>query len=263
MPNTTDIIRSFREKVSAEVELESEGLDRFIVYTPFMFDDGDHFVVILKRIGDHWLLTDEGHTFMHMEYSGVDFSAGTRLKLIEGALAAQNVEARDGSLILQVPNCDFGDALFSFLQCLSQISNVTKITREVAKSTFIQDLAQIIKKVVPEHQIIEHWYADFDKDKKYEVDFCIFPNGKPWFFFGINNDSKCNEATISCYYFEKKYLEKKLRFESVAVFENQASIGRNPVARLSDVVGKQFSSLSDTSRINDYLRQTVLHSDRI
>ena len=36
------IEQDFRDKVSAQIRLAAEGVDRFRVFTPFLFDDGDH-----------------------------------------------------------------------------------------------------------------------------------------------------------------------------------------------------------------------------
>jgi len=58
------IERDFKRAVCESVRLVPEGLDRFRVFTPFMFDDGDHLAIVLKRQRDGWALTDEGHTFM-------------------------------------------------------------------------------------------------------------------------------------------------------------------------------------------------------
>ncbi|MCL4517516.1 MAG: hypothetical protein M1379_18370 [Firmicutes bacterium] len=43
--NLEGIERNFREKVCDKVRLESEGIERFRVFTPFRFDDGDHLFV--------------------------------------------------------------------------------------------------------------------------------------------------------------------------------------------------------------------------
>ena len=50
MPVET-IERDFHEKVSAKVRLVAEGVGRFRVSTPFLFEDGDHLVIVLKREG--------------------------------------------------------------------------------------------------------------------------------------------------------------------------------------------------------------------
>lgn len=59
--------REFRQVVGESVELLAEGADRFRVFTPFRFADGDCFVVVLRRQEGRWFLTDEGHTFFHAE----------------------------------------------------------------------------------------------------------------------------------------------------------------------------------------------------
>lgn len=61
---TTDTIeREFRDKVSASVRLASEGVGRYRVFAPFMFEDGDHLTIVLRHEGGRWALSDEGHTF--------------------------------------------------------------------------------------------------------------------------------------------------------------------------------------------------------
>jgi len=60
------IEREFKEKVCDRIHLVSEGMNRYQVFTPFQFEDGDHLVIVLKRENSHWLLSDEGHTYMHL-----------------------------------------------------------------------------------------------------------------------------------------------------------------------------------------------------
>lgn len=45
------IEQDFRQKVSAKVDLVAEGVDRFRVFTPFLFEDGDHLSIVLKKEG--------------------------------------------------------------------------------------------------------------------------------------------------------------------------------------------------------------------
>ncbi|MBF0438662.1 MAG: DUF1828 domain-containing protein [Magnetococcales bacterium] len=54
----------FREKVCAQTHIASEGLNRFRVFTPFLFNDGDHLSIVLKQERDRWMLSDEGHTYL-------------------------------------------------------------------------------------------------------------------------------------------------------------------------------------------------------
>jgi len=52
------IERGFHATVSAKVRLMGEGVNRFRVITPFLFEDGDHLGIVLKREGNQWVLTD-------------------------------------------------------------------------------------------------------------------------------------------------------------------------------------------------------------
>ena len=41
----------------------------FRVFTPFMFEDGDQLVIVLKKVGESGgYSTDEAHTYMHLTY---------------------------------------------------------------------------------------------------------------------------------------------------------------------------------------------------
>ena len=98
--NTDTIVRDFRNKVCEKVRLVAEGIARYRVFTPFMFEDGDHLTVVLKCEGGRWFLSDEGHTFMHLTYDLDErsFHEGTRAKIITSALSAFSVVERDGEL---------------------------------------------------------------------------------------------------------------------------------------------------------------------
>lgn len=81
-----------------------------------MFDDGDHLVVLLKGKEDKWLFSDEGHTFMHVSYDDIDLDRGTRKKIIDTVLSNYGIKNLEGELITEVPDNQFGDALYSYLQ---------------------------------------------------------------------------------------------------------------------------------------------------
>lgn len=126
------IARDFHEKVSAKVWLTAEGINRFRVFTPFLFEDGDHLSVVLKKEGTRWILSDEAHTYMHLTYDidERDLHSGTRQKIVANALSTFRVEDRDGELTLAVPDERYGDALYSFVQALLKIASTANLSRE-------------------------------------------------------------------------------------------------------------------------------------
>ena len=65
---TEAIKEEFKIRVCEQIDLEPEGEGRFLVSTPFSFDDGDHFTIVLRREGEGWILSDEASTLMHLSY---------------------------------------------------------------------------------------------------------------------------------------------------------------------------------------------------
>ena len=131
---TETIVQDFHDKVSSKVRIEAEGMERFRVLTPFLFEDGDHLAIVLKKEGTQWLLTDEAHTYMHLTYDidEKDLHTGTRQKIISNALSTFQIEDRNGELTLQVLDGRYGDALYSFVQGLLKISDVTYLSQRTS-----------------------------------------------------------------------------------------------------------------------------------
>lgn len=224
-----------------------EGLGRYRVFTPFQFDDGDHLSIVLRQDGQHWQLSDEAHTFMHLTYDidEQDLLRGNRQIIIDNALSMFYVEDRDGELVLNIENEQFGDALYSFVQALLKITDVSYLSREMVRSTFIDDFKSLFTELVPEDRITFDWYdPQRDSQGLYKVDCYINGMARPLFVHALHNDEKTRDATIALLKFESW----GINFQPLAVFEEQESIGRNVLARFSDVGGKQFSSLSGGNR---------------
>ena len=248
--DTAELEREFKQKVCAEIGVEREGIDRYIVYTPFMFDDGDHFVIILKKRDDHWCLTDEGHTFMHMSYGDIDIAHGTRKSIIDRVLLSFRLANEDGELSLKVPDNQYGDALFSFVQALVKISDTTYWTRKLVRSTFMEDFRAFLEEKIPsQRRTFDYCDKRRDPDAIYPVDCKINSMARPLMVFGILNDAKCRDATITLLQFEK-WGEQ---FRSMAIFEDQTEINNKVLARFSDVAEKLFSSLGPRDRMEKYL----------
>ena len=109
----------------------ADGADRFLVSTPFRFQDGDQLVIVLKKEGTHWVFTDEAHTYMHLTYDidEEDLRRSPRQKIIADSLSRFQIEDRNGELVLDIPENRYGDALYSFVQALLKISAVYYLSR--------------------------------------------------------------------------------------------------------------------------------------
>src|SRR5712691_3720182 len=100
--NIATVRDEFKSRVCEQIDLEPEGLERFLVVTPFRFEDGDHFAIALKREGDRWILSDEASTLMHLSYWLDDkaIESGNRREIVMSSLSAFSVENRNGELII-------------------------------------------------------------------------------------------------------------------------------------------------------------------
>ena len=251
------IVRDFRKKVCEQVQLAQEGMERYRVFTPFLFEDGDHLAIVLKREDSKWVLSDEGHTYMHLTYDvdERDIQRGTRQKIITNALSVFEVADRDGELVLEIQEDHYGDALYSFSQALLKITDISYLSRERVRSTFMEDFRALLSEAVPENRREFDWHdPERDTQGMYSVDCRVNRMDRPLFVFALPGDDKARDATISLLQFEKW----NLTFRSMAVFEDQEGVNRKVLARFSDVCEKQFSSLApNRDRITRYLQDIM------
>jgi len=248
----------FKEKVCSKVRITSEGLERYRVFTPFLFEDGDHLAIVLKKQASDWVLSDEGHTYMHLTYDidEKDLHKGTRQKVISNALSAFNVEDRDGELFLRIEDARYGDALYSFAQALLKINDVSYLSRENVRSTFWEDFKELIRESIPADRFSFKWRdPTHDPNGNYTVDCRINGLARPIFVYALPTDDRTRDATIALLQFEKWNRPHR----SIAIFEDQKEINRKVLARFSDVCEKQFSSMGvNRPRITNYLKEQIV-----
>ena len=203
------------------------------------------------------MLSDEAHTYMHLTYDidEGDLHRGTRQKIISNALSVFNIDDSDGELLLGVRDHQFGDALFSFVQALLKITDVTYLSRERTRSTFWEDFESLLEEQVPESRRDFRWHHPVhDPTGNYTVDCRINSMPRPLFVHALGNDRSTRDATIALHQFERWGLS----FRPLAVFEDQEMITRKVLARYTDIGENQFSNLrSNRDRICQFIEDAL------
>ncbi len=230
-------------QVGQSVQLIEESPRQYRVSVPFTFNDGDVLVIVLKQVEGNWVFSDEGHTYMHLAYSieAPRLEYGTRRQMIVQALQMFQVQERGAELILPVHDNDYADSLWDFVQALLKIIDVTYLTQERVRSTFLEDFQNFFETMIAPERRTFGWYdTEHDPDKRYVVDCRINGLARPLFIYALTNDDRVRDATIGIAYF----IRVGFKFYSVGIFEDQTIINRRVLARFTDICDRQFPNLS-------------------
>ena len=254
------IEKDFIDSISTEIELVPDGRDRFYVYTPFRFNDGDHISIILKKESEGWILSDEGHTYMHLTYD-IDeqqLFRGIRQDIISRALSAFGVKDRDGELILEIRGTNYGNALYAFAQALLKITSVTSIPWKNAHGkTFMSEFKEMMYSVVSKDRIVLDWFhKEHDPDGRYKVDCRINGMRTPLFVYALPTDRKVNQATIALYEFKAWELPN---FHSVGIIRDRTKVSRKSIDYFRTVADDCYPLEESRSKI----RQVLSHCNKL
>lgn len=254
--NAEELTAVIHEAIGQQVEVDEQGLLRYTVRTPFTMEDGDHYNIVLRGQADTgaWVVTDEGDTLMHLSYRTAlqSLRKGNRKDIMGRLFRQYGIDEIQGELRINTNQNDLGNAVFTFLQALTRVTDLTYLNREIVRATFMEDFRALIQRIVPAEQLIlDYHHPQFDRSGLYPVDAAINHRAVPLFIFAIGNDDRCRDTTIKLL----KFKEWKIRYHSVTIFADQQEISRDVLARFSDAADKQFSSLMTSEvQIAEYLQ---------
>ena len=235
------------EQFCAQVKLHKRDGGIVMLETPFTYADGDKYPLYLSDSATGGLkVSDGGHTLMQLSYENdVDkFLEGGRLVLLNQIIAEHgvNYDEINGQFSVECAPKELSVATFALGQALTRVCDLTFLNRSRVASTFYEDLHEQIGTFIPTENVHRDYavpgIADADN---YRVDFRIdAKHGGNLFLFGIPNRDKARLTTI----YLQHFIQQKVDFDSMLVFDSQETIPRADLARLSNVGGEMISSLN-------------------
>ena len=245
------------ERLCEDVRVEPRPDGALMLRTRFQFPDGDRFPIHLSEApAGGFRLSDQGHTLMHLSYEhDIDmFMDGTRGMLLERIMGESGLYWNGGAFCLDTAPERLPEAIFRFGQALTRVYDLTFLSRSNVGSTFYDDLADLLFRLVDEARIQRDYEPDVPNAEAYRVDYRIEGRDDvPLFLYGVPNRDKARLTTIMLSYLHRHAPP----FESILVFENQTEIPRLDLARLSDVGGDMISSLESHEDLDRKLRRVA------
>ncbi|MCA0448008.1 MAG: DUF1828 domain-containing protein [Bacteroidetes bacterium] len=242
----------------AEVKINPRNENLLSVETPFFFADGDPYQLYIREMpGGVIRLTDMGHTLMHLSYENdIDkFREGTRGKLFEQIKFETSLSEDNGEFFIETPLENLGFNLFRMGQALTKINDLTFLNRARAESTFYEDLQEQLYRIVGKEKVQKDFYLDeMEYSRDYPIDYRIVGKHLPLFLFGIPNRDKARLTTIIL----ERLLRTKIDFDSLLIFSDQSTIGKQDLARLTNAGGEMIASLDAEADISRKLLRKVI-----
>jgi Domain of unknown function DUF1828 len=255
MIDPTNLAQDLSTALNAAIEVEAVSPSEVQVHTPFRFTDGDELLIHLREApGDGLQWSDTGHTFMHLSYwMDIDaLESGNRAQLLDSHLTQFSAYESDGELLLPVNGDQLGTSLFQFVQLLLHITDLDLLSRDLVKSTFMEDFRQLMQDSFGDDAHFDYVDIERDPNRNYPIDCLLNNRPRPVAVFALSSDARCRDATITLHQFR----EWNRDLFSTGVFEDQEQINRKVLARFTDACDKQFSSLTGQEEaVVDYLRR--------
>jgi len=220
---------------------------------PLFHEDGDQVEVYLtanEADSDSLLLTDYGATAMRLSYR-YELDTETRHEIFERIVRENRMESTEGVLLLEVKLEELYSGMMQFAQTAAKVSTMSYFRRETVVNLFYELLDEFIMRELQKYKPQKQHYPITEKEE-YEVDYVLYPNGRPYYLFGVKDNAKARLATIACQQFQLK----KLNFSSLAVHADFQRLSRKDQNRLTNSIDKQFTTLED------FKNQSVAYFER-
>ncbi len=245
-------VEAMQKSICSSIELEELGPNEYLVHTGFTYADGDELHIVLKQNGPNWTLTDEGHTIMWLTYTDFNLTS-SRKALLTRVLNQNNVSNEDGRLFVGFPRDNVGPALYSLVQAIIQVADLTYLERQQVASTFLDDLKGSLRSSSLGNRCSFDKQIELPSKDSFTADAYI-EGTRPIVIFGIYNTDRCRDALINILLLQKN----QMNVVSVVVLDSHIAITSHDRSRLENNADRILSGIGDVeqgiSRLCDLIK---------
>ncbi len=239
MSEPDDLAAALSSALCDSFIVHETGPGRYVLQTPFQFEDGDGYPVVIERHEKGWRITDLGGAASHLAVDDVDFTPA-RLEMLVDIAEGSGFDFED--LVLsrvqtELPNqFDVADVL----QAIAQLSAIRFLTREQVRRLYRDDVARFIETHVPPKYRNLRWRPPNDSRGVYAADALLRPSepdSSLTTLFAVGNAEQAERATISIL-MHKRW---ELNVDPLVVYDRRVGnrIGSPRIYHLQDAAGEE------------------------
>lgn len=237
MSDSDDLASSLAGALCASFAVHEVNPGQFVLQTPFQFEDGDGFPVVIERHEKGWRITDLGGAASHLAVDDVDFTPA-RLEMLVDIAEGSGFDFED--LVLSRAQSELPSPfdIADVLQAIAQLSAIRYLSRERVRRLYRDDVVRFVEASVPPENRSVRWRPPSDSKGVYAADALLKPSQSgalPTTLFAVGNAEQAERATISILMHKRWELD----VDPLVIFDRRVSnrIGSPRIYHLQDAAG--------------------------
>jgi hypothetical protein len=239
MSGSDDLATNLGAALCASFVLHEVETGKFVLQTPFQFEDGDGYPVVMERHEKGWRITDQGGGASHLTLDDVDFTPA-RLEMLVDIAEGSGFDFEDLVLSRIQSELPTPFDVADVIQAIAQLSAIRFISRERVRRLYRDDVAKFVEAQIPSQYRDLRWSPPKDARGLYAADALLRssdPDLSPTTLFAVGNAEQAEHVTISILMHKQWGLE----VDPLVVYDRQVRnrIGSPRIFHLQDAAGDQ------------------------
>lgn len=115
--------------------------DWFEITTPYLDRHNDYVQIYAKKVGDEFVLTDDGQTILDLEHSGCSLDSPKRKSILKTVLNGFGVDLKGNEILTHATYDNFALRKHSLLQAVLAVNDMFYLASPTVEAMFFEDVA--------------------------------------------------------------------------------------------------------------------------